>query len=186
MADNWNDWMEQLGINPEWFPIYYGFDARPFQLNGAPSGAAGAQARLSRSLPNPPHILLGIRVSNIYTIPENADHDDIQDFAILKNHVDGEQTLAVNLAQQNVVAQQVIQKHITGGQDGFNWYPLPQTFPMAGANNIEIVLTRLTAYPLLAGAAVLPQAYCTLVCAVGRESIGGYGSTQPVQRIARP
>lgn len=181
MDENFVAFMAKAGIHPEAFPIYYAFDSAPFLLNGQPSGAVGAVARLSRSLPNPPHIVLGIRISNVYTLPSGANADAVATYRACKESVDGEQTVLMNLAQQNITAELTLQKHITGGGLQEYFMPFPSTYPMAGGNDITLEIRRLTTYPQIAGADVLPTCFATLVCTVLRMG-AGYGATQPVIR----
>lgn len=170
-----------FGLNPQAFPIYYPMGPQPFQLDGVASGAQGAVAMLSHSLPNPPHILMGIRVSNVYDLPADADADDIANYTAMKQFVDGDQTLYIDLAQQNILANPTYQTHVTGRADGQHWFPFPAPFPMAGGNNVSLTVTRLTSYPQLVGEDVTPVCRATLVAAVLR----GGSSTQPVRRVHR-
>jgi len=160
-----------FGLNPQAFPIYYPMGPKAF-LDGAgnPSGAVGATASLSRDLSNFPHMFLGLRVTNTYTIGAAPNADAVNLFRTLKEWVDGEQSITVNLAQQSISLDRVQQSHMTG-RAGWHWHPFPVPFPMAGANTIACEIVRTTAYPALNGAAILPQCHVTIVAAVLRADL---------------
>lgn len=169
-----------FGLNPQVFPIYYPMGAQPFtDGNGQPSGAVGATARLNRSLSNFPHMFMGLRISNEYdNLGQTPSADDVQLVRFLKEWTDAEQTVTINLAQQNITADQLAQQHLTG-HDGINWAPFPAPFPMAGANDITVTIRRTTSYPLVAGVAVQPVARVTILAAVFRGDM----RTAPVRRV---
>ena len=160
-----------FGLNPQAFPIYYPMGPRPFlDGSGNPSGAAGAVATLQRDLSNFPHMFIGLRISNVYPLPEGANADDVQRYRVLHEWVDGEQNMRIDLAQQNVTGDRVATIHVTG-RGGVHWHPFPVPFPMAGGNNINVEIVRLTGYGQLAGEDVLPQCHVTIVAAVLRADL---------------
>ena len=179
-----------MGLSPQVFPIYYPMGAAPFtDGSGQPSGAAGALARLSRSLSNFPHMFMGLRISNEFDyFGDNPDPsaDDIQRVRFLHEWVDAEQTVFINLAQQNITAELLPQMHLTG-HDGINWAPFPAPFPMAGANDITVEVRRTTSYPTVTGAneqqiEVTPICRVTILAAVLRTDM----RTSPVRRVHQP
>jgi hypothetical protein len=164
----------------EGFPFYYPMSA-PFLLDGDPSGAVGARAELTRELNNFPHIFYGLRLRNVYPMPsiDNAD-----DWNLLKQ-LDADQLIRIDLAQQNIVAQPTLQDTVTGGLAGrgggvTHWHPFPHPYLLAGGNNIDVEVTRITGYPDLAqDLPVHPVCYATLVTAVFRRGL----RTVPPSRV---
>lgn len=175
--------MTAFGLSPQVFPIYYPMGAQPFtDGNGQPSGAAGATARLNRSLSNFPHMFMGLRISNDYDVlGEAPSADDVQLVRFLKEWTDAEQIVTINLAQQNITAEQLYQPHLTG-HDGINWAPFPAPFPMAGANDITVEIRRTTSYPQVQGVPVQPVVRVSILAAVMRADL----RTSPVRRVQQP
>ncbi len=171
-----------LGLSPQTFPIYYPMGAQPFLGgNGQPSGASGATARLTRDLSNFPHMFMGLRISNVYALGDDPSADDVQQFRVMHEWLDGEQAVTINLAQQNITAERLIQTQLCG-RGGEFWHPFPAPFPMAGANNISVEITRLTSYPQLGGVSVTPTCHVSILAAVMR---GGM-KTAPPTRVEQP
>ncbi|TPV95538.1 MAG: hypothetical protein B7733_09435 [Myxococcales bacterium FL481] len=168
-----------MGLQPQLFPQYYSAGPQSFtNANGEPSGEAGSSCTLTRDLSNFPHMFMGLRITNTYQLPNEPTAEDIALFRALKEHVDGEQTVSIDLAQQNITAQATLQVQMTGAQ-GITWAPFPAPFPMAGANNITVTLRRVTSYPLLGGQPVLPVARMTILAAVLRADL----KTSSVHRV---
>jgi hypothetical protein len=160
-----------FGLNPQAFPIYYPMGPASFlDSAGTPSGAAGAVAQLSRDLSNFPHMFLGLRVSNQYALPTTPTADQVNLYRTCKEWIDGEQSVRVELAQQSIAAERVPQTHLTG-REAIHWHPFPVPFPMAGANTISVVITRLTSYPQLAGASIIPTVSVSILAAVMRADL---------------
>ena len=101
--------------------------------------------------------------------------------------LDNDQSVRIDLAQQNIVAQATLQDHIIGGNAGdggqtLHWHPFPKPYLFAGGNEVRVVLQRLTGYPTLDAEGefpVLPTARVTLVTSVHRRDY----RTQPPRRI---
>ena len=170
-----------MGLNPQVFPIYYSMGPSPFNLDGAQSGAVGSEAVLFTDLSNFPHMFMGLRINNVYAIPSDLGGEPTAQvllYRALKEHVDGEQTVQILLAQQNITADRLLQTQLTGSA-GINWHPFPVPFPMAGANNITVNLRRVTPYPLLGDQPVLPVARGSILAAVLRADL----QTAPVRRV---
>ncbi len=162
MADTPNDGTPAL----QEFPLYYPSAPANFILGGQPSGAVGAIARANIGLTNLPHILFGIRVDNLY------DLDDLTLKAqIAAAGLDTEQTLEVQIAQQNITAGPTLQRHVCGTpQTGQVWHPLPSPFGFTGTNNVTIILRRVISYP----AEVIPVAWVTLItCQMNATNFAG-------------
>jgi len=162
----------QLGLSPQTFPIYYPIGPKQFlDGTGQPSGAVGTRARFTRDLSNFAHMFIGIRISNTYELPQLPTADEIARFRACKEFVDGEQTITINLAQQNIVVEPTLQSQITG-LDGIHWHPFPTPFPMAGANNISIEVQRATSYPQIReGEPVIPEVRMVLLAVVLRADM---------------
>lgn len=176
-----------MGLSPQTFPIYYPMGSKPFHDgSGNASGAVGATARLEKDLSNFAHMFMGLRIDNVYALPpgdqgQDPDPDVVQAFRTYKEWLDAEQTVTINLAQQNVTADRLFQRQLTGA-GGINWHPFPAPFPMAGANNITVEITRVTAYPPLGGAPVLPEVRVSILAAVLRADM----QTAAPHRVHQP
>lgn len=160
------------------YPILYGIEPRPFQLSGSPSGAAGAIAKLSFALPTNVHFIYGMRISNYYALPDNADAAAVARFEACKRWVDDDQMLKLDLSQQSIFVNDVKQNQVIGA-NGIHWHPFPVPYRIQGGNNYGITVTRLTSYPTIAGAAVLPTVCITLVSGVFKGEMG----TEPPRRV---
>lgn len=183
MANDDKSATHAYGLGMQYFAHYIALEAVPFQLNGAPSGAVGAIARLNVAMDNFPEFLLGIRVSNVYPLPPNLTETTMALYRSLKEFTDGEQTLSYKVSQQSVTTNLPLQLHITGRSDGQHWHSFPVPYPLAGANNIQIEMQRLTAYPSWPGSdpvtPILPVCFVTLVCGQARSG----DATIPPHRI---
>lgn len=161
-----------LGLNAQLFPIYYTMGPVPFLLDGAPSGARGATANLATDLSNFPHFLYGVRLTNTYAaLPDAATDADIARYRLCKEFIDQEQTVRINLAQQNITADRVHQAALCGEYQGLHWHPFPAPFPMAGGNNVVLDVVRLVGYPQINDADVLPECRAVLLAGVLRADL---------------
>lgn len=166
-------------MHNQWFPQYYGLGPRNFlDSAGVDSGVAGSVCSLSKDVPNFPIMFMGIRIDNVYALPSAPSELDLQTFAMLKRYVDSEQTVRITLSQQNITADAVLQGHITG-LEGVYWAPFPIPYPMAGGNNAEFQITRLTSYPIINQIAVIPVVHATMVVIQARDR----AQTMPPMRV---
>lgn len=157
-------------MNAQWFPQYFPMGPKAFQDGaGAPSGLVGATAELSKDIPNWPIQFLGLRLTNVYPLPESPGDLDVALYTALKRFVDDEQTVRISLSQQNITAEPTLQVQLTG-KSGVYWAPFPIPFPMAGGNNIAVSVVRSTSYPALGGEPVEPQVYATILAVQARNS----------------
>ncbi len=153
-----NIWSSQ-GLVPQLFPKYYSMGPVALTVDGSPSGAAGAVAVLTKELSNFPHILYGVRISNTYELPTTtiglpvgtpATAEQViaqlEHYERMKRFVDVEQTVTINLSQQNITGQAMLQGQLCG-QSGTVWHPFPAPYPMAGGNNVNVEVRRVTSYP---------------------------------------
>lgn len=157
-------------LESQWFPIYYPMGPKAFlDADGAPSGAVGSTAILTKELSNWPILFMGLRITNVYPLPAQPTSLDIDTYEVCKNFVDDEQTMRVELSQQNITAEETLQVQVTG-KSGVYWAPFPVPFPMAGANDISLTVKRVTPYPQINSALVIPTCFATIVAAVARNS----------------
>lgn len=166
----------------QWFPLIYGMGSVDFaDADGEPSGAQGARATLTKSIPNFPVLFLGIRLTNIYALPEEPTDTQIRIFEACKRYVDDEQSVKVSLSQQNITTDSVLQVQLVG-KSGVYWAPFPVPFPMAGANDIQIEVIRDTSYPFFDQAVpILPKLKGSLAMAQFRPG----AQTMPPIRVGR-
>lgn len=158
------------GMEAQWFPIYYPMGGKAFlDADGAPSGSVGSNAILTKELSNWPILFMGLRITNVYPLPAQPTSLDIDIYEACKNFVDDEQTVRVELSQQNITAEETLQVQVTG-KSGVYWAPFAVPFPMAGANNITLTVKRVTPYPQINNALVVPTCFATIVAAVARNS----------------
>lgn len=127
---------------PQRFPIIYPASAG-FERDNAASGDVGATATLTFTINTRPHMLVGLRLQNVYIVPEDMRTCD--GLAWLER-LDEEQDVATQLAQQNVVVRPTLQTLVTGRR-GRHWHPFECPYPFRGGNNIVVTVSRLTAYP---------------------------------------
>lgn len=172
-------WSKFGALVPQLFPKYYAIGPVPLTLDGVPSGAAGAEAILTKELSNFPQILYGVRISNVYSLPAVPTATHIQQLQTYHDWLDGEQTVGINLSQQNVTAQPMLQAQLTGRGDSV-WHPFPAPYPMAGGNSINLQVRRITGYPdFNESDPVQPVIFATLLCAEFKAT----RSTTSVKRI---
>lgn len=165
--DELNALFGEAGLAPQLFPKYYSMGPVQFMNAGVPSGAAGATATLTKQLTNFPTVIYGLRISNEYALSATPSVEEIAIYQTLKEWVDGEQTVTINLSQQDITGQEMLQSQLVGRR-GSVWAPFPAPYPMAGGNNINVVVRRVTPYPSLVDDAedlVLPSVRATLLCA---------------------
>lgn len=129
--------------NPQRFPIIYPASAE-FRLDQDASGARGASATLTFTINTRPHMLTGLRLQNIYDVPERIQLS--QPLLTYLDRLDGEQDIQTDLAQQNIVVRPTLQRLVTG-RGGVHWHPFECPYPFRGGNNITVVASRLTSYP---------------------------------------
>lgn len=172
-------WSKWGNLAPQLFPKYYAMGPVPLTLDGTSSGAAGARAVLTKELSNFPQILYGIRISNVYELPNPVAEEEITQLQTYSEILDGQQTIEINLSQQNVTAQPMLQSHLTGR--GLSvWHPFPAPYPMAGGNSVNVTIQRVTSYATFAeGTKPEPVVFATLLCAEFKAT----RSTTSVKRV---
>lgn len=123
-------------------PVYFPGSARFQDANGAPSGKRGAIATVSVTINLLPQWLTGIRLKNVYPVPEIFQNANV----VYLRELDGEQTVMTDLTQSNILVRDGLQSLMTGVA-GYHWHPLPTPYPWGGGNNLTITVRRLTDYP---------------------------------------
>lgn len=164
----------------QWFPFEYNLGPESFLgADGSPTGTVGSEATLSRPISNFPFIWKGIRIWN--TFPMNSDWgaDAVQLFRVVKEWVDIEQTIKIELTQQNVLSDPILQPLVIG-KGGEYWAPFVAPFVMAGGNNINISIRRATSYPDIDDDVITPQVHVAAVGMTGRKADS---RTQPPVRF---
>jgi hypothetical protein len=153
----------------QWFPFEYSLGPESFTgSDGAPTGLVGSEARLTRPISNFPFIWKGVRVWNTFPMNPQWDVTAIAMFEAVKKWVDPEQSIKIELTQQNVLSDPILQPLVVG-QGGGYWAPFVAPFVMAGGNNIDIVIRRATSYPTIGGDAITPQVHVAAVGMTGRK-----------------
>ncbi len=150
---------EVAGVwTPEAFPLYYS-DNDQFRIGGAggvPGGAAGAIGEVDIPLNTYPHILWSVRLANTYNLRTDPDGLLPVNFRPIDRLGlliwDEEQRVRVIFAQQNIIADPMLQAFITGRMNGIHWHPLPSPYLLRGANNVRVEAVRITGYPTLGDA----------------------------------
>jgi hypothetical protein len=157
-------------MEAQWFPLYYPMGPKAFlDADGVPSGATGAVAELTKSISNWPLLFMGLRITNVYAMPSEPSSLDVEIYEASKRYVDDEQTVRIALSQQNITAEQTLQVQLTG-KSGVYWAPFPVPFPMQGANDIAVTVTRVTPYPTIDDNPIVPTCFATILAAVARNT----------------
>jgi len=172
--ENASKLLSRFGLKPQTFPTEYALGPVTFtDANGNPSGAIGARATLDKTLSNFPHMIMGIRLANRWSLPAAPSDEDIAHATYIKRYIDGEQTVRMQVAQQSILIDPSLQTLVTG-RDGLHWHPFPAPYPVAGGNDVSFEIVRVSAYPPLPSqpaVALEPQVFGILVCAVFRGDL---------------
>jgi hypothetical protein len=156
------------------FPVIYAAQAQ-FK-NGTTEGAqAGATAKLNFSLNNNPHEITGLRIVNVYDVPEEFY---TQEGLELLRRLDDQQTITMRMAQQNVVLEETLQR-LSQGANGINWHPFALPYPFRGGNSITVDLKRVTGYRLPGPDDVTIDAVTVQAALVGWMYVGAMVESGP-------
>lgn len=139
------------------FPVYYpgeGVFTNDGTTSGTPSGLVGAKATVKITINTRPHGFTGVRIRNVFPVPAgplNAIAATYFPSWADLHGLDIDQDVNFNLAQQNVVMERADQAGVVGGGIGgsYVWHPFACPYPFRGGNNVQLVLTRTTSYPLI-------------------------------------
>lgn len=140
-----------FGLSPGAYPVYYPFTPTQFQNGeGVVTGAAGSTATFTRPLNNFPHMIYGIRIMAVWQLPAALTADIARAAEFVKKYTDSEFTVRMEVAQQSVFLEPMLLPLITG-QEGIHWHTFANPYPVAGGNNLSIVMRRVTSYPIIVG-----------------------------------
>jgi len=163
MANDMNQAWSALGLQPQAFPAFDAASATYFQDgNNEKSGAAGSELKIGFSLDNFPRMILGVRVKNVWQMPEDPTEAEIRLCEYVSRVVDSQQTISVDLTTSNITLRNpVLQSALMG--DGSVWHSFPAGFDAAGGNDFNLSIRRVTSYPLLRDVRIVPTVYVSLV-----------------------
>lgn len=130
------------------FPIIYPGMGQ-MQLGQTPSGQTGAKATIEIPVANFPMMLTGVRLQNVYTVPEALRNVDGLAYLGL---LDSQQSVQTTLTQQNIIVRPTMQSLVTGSNAGqgagaVHWHPFEAPYPFRGGNNVNFDVARVTDYP---------------------------------------
>lgn len=145
---------------PQAFPLYYTGSAKFVDNANGNTGVVGARANVTVPINNDPHILYGVRITNIYELP--LDFDPLARPGLLI--WDDEQTVRMTLAQGDPTAQALPQVNFQG-RSNVHLHPFVRPYPFRGGNNVQFEVTRLTSYPVINDEVIEPTCFITLVAA---------------------
>jgi len=157
------------------FPVVYPAKAQ-FKSGSNESAQAGATAKLQFSLNNNPHEITGLRVRNVYEIPDEYMQSPQLAGSNFLERKDGEQDLVVRMAQQNIVVDEANQVAVVGN-NGIHWHPFELPYPFRGGNNVTVDVTRSTNYRFVDGNGleILIEAVTVTAALVGWMYVGPGG-----------
>lgn len=141
------------------FPVYYSGTAQFVVSDGAvdarrASGQIGAKATVSIAINTRPHEFIGMRIRNVYAVPQFPLTETAQSyFPTFRDirTIDVDQDVETDLSQQNLIMKTADQALVTGGPTSgpVVWHPFACPYPFRGGNNVNVTITRTTAYPLV-------------------------------------
>jgi len=131
------------------FPVIYPAKAA-FKTGGTENAQAGATAKLQFTLDNNPHEITGLRIRNVYEIPDAYMQSPQLASSNFLERKDGEQDLVMRMTQQNVVLDECNQVTVVGN-DGIHWHPFELPYPFRGGNKITVDVNRVTGYRFVNG-----------------------------------
>jgi hypothetical protein len=152
-----------MGLSPQAFPAYDTLP--PFQFvsdTGIIAATAGAKISGGFNLDNYPRIALGLRIENVWQLPEDPSLDELALAEYVSRVVDLQQTVQTNLTTTNITVRNPVPQSIMMGTREL-WHLFPSGFDCAGGNDFNFEITRLTSYPLIRDARINPKVYVSLV-----------------------
>lgn len=184
MPDNEKE-LAQNWLGPQAFPLSYDADAVFEDGAGAASGLQGAGAVLTWNLNNFPHVAYRVSIVNTYALPDDPTADEVELFRFLKQYWDDEQTVQITLAQQNLTNRATHQATLQG-RGGVHWHTFSKPYLFRGGNQIVANLTRLQSYPIVQQERITPSVRGTLVTAVLKKDVTGWGLAPAPGSTGRP
>lgn len=166
--------------HPQWFPAYYPASGQFRDQRGDPSGAAGSKLALTFDFPTRPHLLIGMRIENVWALDDVQEAaETIDNFgAILEyiRQINAYQTVRTQFTQSDVVVKPSLQRTVIGGGEPphtVHWHPLACPYPLRGGNKVTVELERLVSYPTLTveelEIPIIPTVHVTWETVVGVE-----------------
>lgn len=141
------------GRYPRAFP-----GANRYLLDGVPSGAAGAEARVTITIDPYPQAITRITVAHSYEI--SAAYLETEPGAYVgMREIDDDALVFISATQQNLQSDF---QHLRNFQGRGVWLPLSAPYLVKGLNQIVVTLRRLVPYPALGERAIFPTAHVTL------------------------
>lgn len=157
----------------QWFPLFQSEQA-VFQLDGAPSGGAGSQARMTITLDTFPYMVYGLRFTTSYELPPDfwVANLDWKQFMRLGG-VDDDYDVSIKLTQGNVTTQRDAHVRNLQGANDINKHPWPLPYPLRGGNKIEVTATRNSSYPIVIDPATEEETPLTILLKVSALTARG-------------
>jgi hypothetical protein len=152
-----------MGLSPQAFPAYDTLPPFQFTANdGTVAAVAGSKIVGGFNLDNFPRMALGLRIENIWQMPEDPTAEEIAICEYVSRIVDLQQTVQTNLTTTNITLRNPTPQSIMMGTREL-WHLFPSGFDAAGGNDFNFEITRLTSYPLLRDVRINPKVYVSLV-----------------------
>lgn len=154
----------KMGLSPQAFPAYDTLP--PFQFeaaDGSIAAVAGAKIQGGFNLDNFPRMVVGLRVENVWQLPDNPTAEDIAIAEYCSKVTDLQQTIQTNLTTTNITLRNPTPQSILMGSRVL-WHMFPAGFDAAGGNDFNFEITRLTSYPFFSNEVrINPKVYVSLV-----------------------
>lgn len=153
-----------MGLSPQAFPAYQTLPPIQFSTgSGTTEAIAGAAFTAAFNLDNFPRMIVGLRIQNVWQMPETALTSTELDLCeYVSRVVDLQQSVAINLTTTNITLGAACPQNIMMGAHEV-WHMFPAGFDAAGGNDFNVTVTRLTSYPLLRDVRINPKVYVSLV-----------------------
>jgi hypothetical protein len=152
-----------LGYKPQVFPYYNSAGSAQFLNNAGISDAVrGATANITFSIDSIPIMLIGLRITTVWSIVDDPSPDEVALYELVKKQVDPAMTVDLKLSSQSIIGKAIPVETLTGA-GGTVWHNFPSPYPMAGSNTLEMDLTRLSSYPTIRDERISPTIYAVLV-----------------------
>lgn len=153
----------KMGLSPQAFPAYDTLPPLQFTDNsGAVAATAGAKILGAFNLDNFPRMAVGLRIENVWQMPEDPTADEIALCEYVSRIVDLQQTVQTNLTTTNITLRNPAPQSVLMGTREL-WHMFPSGFDAAGGNDFNFEITRLTSYPMLRDVRINPKVYVSLI-----------------------
>lgn len=175
--------------HPQWFPAYYPASGRFKDNGGQDSGAARSTSILSFEFPTRPHVLLGLRIENVWSVDniqqliETLGGTQTQALINYIQTINAAQTIKTEFTQSDVVVKPTLQRLVTGGGDPpqtVHWHPLPCPYLLRGGNKAQVTVERLISYPTITlgeqQIPIIPTIHAVWECMIGVEGAAWGGN----------